>query len=235
VRIITYNLHKGQTAGKNLSFEALGHALAGRRPDLVFCQEVAHWSSGDHKQCDQLAQVLAHDHAFGPNAFYEAGCHGNATFAGHPIGVHSNHNVSLSRLEKRGILQTDVNVHGTSIVAFNVHFSLTARQRREQWHRLMALVRDVGDQPCIISGDFNDWTGELDREAQRRGLLEGALWALTRPEKRTFPARRPMLALDRVYFRGLRLKQVEVLRGAPWSRLSDHLPIEVEFESPAAT
>lgn len=41
----------------------------------------------------------------------------------------------------------------------------------------------------------------------------------------TFPARLPLLALDRIYVRGLRLLALQAPHGRPWTRLSDHLPL----------
>jgi endonuclease/exonuclease/phosphatase family metal-dependent hydrolase len=42
---------------------------------------------------------------------------------------------------------------------------------------------------------------------------------------RTFPALMPWLQMDRIYVRGLKVKEAKVLRGAEWSRLSDHSPL----------
>jgi endonuclease/exonuclease/phosphatase family metal-dependent hydrolase len=58
--------------------------------------------------------------------------------------------------------------------------------------------------------------------------LDGAQ-AIRRPPK-TFPARFPMLRLDRIYQRGFAVKKAQVLRGKPWTLLSDHAPIVVDVE-----
>jgi endonuclease/exonuclease/phosphatase family metal-dependent hydrolase len=42
---------------------------------------------------------------------------------------------------------------------------------------------------------------------------------------RTFPALVPWLQMDRIYVRGLKVKEAKVLRGPEWSRLSDHSPL----------
>lgn len=46
---------------------------------------------------------------------------------------------------------------------------------------------------------------------------------------RSFPARFPLLSLDRIYVRGLVPHHAEVLRGAPWGALSDHLPLAASY------
>ena len=50
------------------------------------------------------------------------------------------------------------------------------------------------------------------------------------PPPKTFPAKFPMLRLDRVYQRGFAVKRAQVLRGKPWSLLSDHAPLVVDLE-----
>jgi len=49
---------------------------------------------------------------------------------------------------------------------------------------------------------------------------------------KTFPALRPTLRTDRIYFRGLQLIGGECLKGKPWRSLSDHLPLLAHFSLP---
>lgn len=58
--------------------------------------------------------------------------------------------------------------------------------------------------------------------------LDGAQ-AIRHPP-RTFPAKFPLLRLDRIYQRGFAVKKAQVLRGKPWTLLSDHAPIVVDVE-----
>ncbi|MEO8937312.1 MAG: endonuclease/exonuclease/phosphatase family protein [Burkholderiaceae bacterium] len=46
---------------------------------------------------------------------------------------------------------------------------------------------------------------------------------------RTFPAAFPLLRLDRMYVRGLRIASAQVLTGPTWRNLSDHAPIVAEL------
>ena len=113
---------------------------------------------------------------------------------------------------------------------FNVHFSLTTRQRRRQWSKLLAALPEDESTPVLACGDFNDWSYSIDRLARRSGTLRNALWELPLRERLTFPARRALFGLDRIYYRGFRVKSVRVLRDQPWAELSDHLPVEAELE-----
>ena len=95
---------------------------------------------------------------------------------------------------------------------------------RESMHQLRGVWR--GDTPLEIRA------GLFRREAQRKNQLsmEGA-YSPT-PPPRTFPSAFPWLRLDRIYQRGFAVRNARVLRGRPWSQLSDHAPIFAELELP---
>ncbi|MDO5666881.1 MAG: endonuclease/exonuclease/phosphatase family protein [Alcaligenaceae bacterium] len=46
---------------------------------------------------------------------------------------------------------------------------------------------------------------------------------------RTFPASFPWLRLDRMYQRGFEIHTTEVLKGKPWTKISDHLPLSAKL------
>ncbi len=230
MRIITYNLHKGVGAGRTNILEEAVHAAADRQPDLLLCQEVYHGVQDVVHQSRFITEVIGHPHVFAPNAFYARGCHGNATFADMPVARHANINVTESFFEKRGILHTLLEGERGRFDVLNVHFSLTGRQRRRQWFKLLQALPEDPDLPVLACGDFNDWAGSLDRRARRTGVLTNALWHLPARKRPTFPSRHPVLAMDRIYYRGFRLLDARVLDGAPWNSLSDHLPVEAELE-----
>lgn len=234
LKVISYNLHKGRSRRNVDILAAAADALAQRAPDVLLCQEVFHGLERHLEQCHFLTAQLGdgHQHAFGPNRFYARGCHGNATFARLPIGHSVNRDITESYFERRGILHTTLASPHGELDVLNTHFSLTGRQRRRQWRKLRDCLPDDPARPVLAGGDFNDFYGGLDRDVRRSGLLTNALWTLPSRERRTFPSHRPLLGIDRLYFRGFELESVEVLRGAPWDRLSDHLPIEVVLVMP---
>lgn len=237
LRIATYNLHKG------VSTFYLRHVLPAQRRaledldlDLVFLQEV----QGRHvrrarRHADWPAEpqqaVLAdgRHHAYGANAVYGAGHHGNAIVSRHAILGWQNQDLSLGGLERRGLLHARIDLPGgeAPLHALCVHLNLRAADRRRQLEALAAYVATAvpADARLILAGDFNDWREEAC-EVLRASL--GVHEAFRRRHGRlaaSFPVRRPLLRLDRIYVRGLEVVEARVHSGAPWAGLSDHAPL----------
>ena len=237
LRIATYNLHKGVSAFYlRHVLPAQRRALDGLDLDLVFLQEVqGRHASRARRHADWPADpqhaVLAgdHHHAYGANAFYRAGHHGNAIVSRHAILGWHNQDLSLSRLERRGLLHARIRLPGREapLHALCVHLNLRAEDRRRQLEALVRYAVDevTADEPLILAGDFNDWRQEAC------AVLEDALTvheAFRRRHGRlaaTFPVRRPLLHLDRIYVRGLDVVEAKVHSAVPWRGLSDHAPL----------
>jgi endonuclease/exonuclease/phosphatase family metal-dependent hydrolase len=260
LRIATYNIHKGvSTIGSKPRVHALKQALSTLNADLIFLQEVqgrhdlnaikhaALWP--DEAQHEYLAGADRHT-AYGLNAVYDHGHHGNALISNFPIASSHNRDVSDHAYESRGILHCVVQADGVRLHCYVVHLGLFAHSRRRQTDALIAAVRETApaDEPVIIAGDFNDWNNRLsdtlrsclgvnevfDHRMPRNNLgsmlrqLAGRGPALI--PARTFPAAMPVLQLDRIYLRGFRVQSAKVLHGLMWSRLSDHAPIMADLE-----
>ena len=85
------------------------------------------------------------------------------------------------------------------------------------------------DAPLVVAGDFNDWRQRAHRVLERRaGLCEVFVHAHGRAAK-TFPARFPVLQLDRIYVKNVRTHAPVALPRRPWSHLSDHAPLAAEI------
>ena len=100
----------------------------------------------------------------------------------------------------------------------------TPEERQQQAQRqvglLLALLDSLPpDEPVIVAGDFNDW--RLKADARLSGHLAEAFGK----PARSFPARLPMLRLDRIYLRNAQACEARVLSRYPWSHLSDHAPL----------
>lgn len=248
LRICSYNIHKGFSQfNRRMMVHELRDRLRGLDVDLVFLQEVQGENRRHplrHPEWPRLPQheFLAEDSwlqtAYGSNAVYDHGHHGNAILSRHQILSMDNQDVSDHRFERRGLLHCEISVPGIEVPVHCVcvHLGLTGGSRRRQMEALAERMERLApnDAPLIIAGDFNDWRNKADRIlGQRLGLAEvfGGLGP-GRPA-RSFPSALPFFRLDRIYVRGFRVRRAQVHFGAPWARISDHAALTAELEPTA--
>lgn len=245
--VLTANIHMGfDMLQRRFVLPQLREAIRTVGADIVFLQEVlgdhAHharrwhdWPAAPHYE--YLADSLWPQFAYGRNAVYPHGHHGNALLSRLPIVRYQNHDVSVAGHENRGLLHCELELpgHPQHLHAICVHLGLREGHRRRQMDLLCAELeqRVPADAPVVVAGDFNDWRAAGHARMRRCGLVEAFEQHRGRLA-RSFPARWPLLPLDRVYVRGLRIHEVAMPRGAPWSRLSDHLPLYVRLSGEGA-
>jgi endonuclease/exonuclease/phosphatase family metal-dependent hydrolase len=236
VRLLTLNVHKGRTAWhRRHMLDELRTAVRSSGADVVCLQEVigesaaASGPAAARPHYEYLADELWPQYAYGRNAVHPAGHHGNALLSRWPIREWRNHDVSQPDSEPRGLLHCSIAVEADwPLHVICVHLGLREAQRRAQTRRLLDLVGTLpGNEPVLVAGDFNDWRRRLDASLREAGL-DSAFAGSGDGCPRTFPARLPLLPLDRVYLRGLRVESACVLSARPWPHLSDHLPLLVE-------
>jgi endonuclease/exonuclease/phosphatase family metal-dependent hydrolase len=236
IRVLTLNCHMGfGMLNRRFVLPELREAVRSVSADVVFLQEVMgehmlharrHALWPDAPQYEFLADSIWSHAAYGRNAVYPHGHHGNALLSKYVIRTHVNRDVSIDGHEERGMLHCELDVQGTTLHAICVHLGLRESHRREQLRLLSDIVaREVpADAPLIVAGDFNDWRGRGHPLVAVCGLREVFLEA-TGKLARTFPARWPLLPVDRIYVRNVRAGMPTVLSTRPWSHLSDHAPL----------
>jgi endonuclease/exonuclease/phosphatase family metal-dependent hydrolase len=254
LRVATYNIHKGVGAfGLRSRLHELRLAVHRFDADLLFLQEVQDRNDRAAPlfpggQLDTLAGAGYAHRAYGANAFYPHGHHGNAILSRWPLAHARNHDVSDHPLERRGVLHAVVQPPWPGAPDLHLlctHFGLVrgSRLRQAQWV-VDFVAREIppGD-PLILAGDFNDWQRDVDARlraglnlgevsdcAAGRGGLAQWLGLSARRPVRTFPSLAPWLALDRIYLRGLQPCALRVPRGRTWARVSDHAPLIAEVQ-----
>jgi endonuclease/exonuclease/phosphatase family metal-dependent hydrolase len=240
--VLTVNTHKGFTAlNRRFILPELREAVRSVSADVVFLQEV-HGTHEQHPkrydnwpampQYEFLADTLWPQFAYGRNAVYPAGDHGNALLSKFQIIRHENLDVSISGHENRGLLHCVLRLpgDGREVHAICVHLGLRETHRRAQLQLLMQRLQALDDDaPVVVAGDFNDWRQRADAQLLPCGLREVFAEQHGKPA-RSFPARMPTLRLDRIYVRNLKASRAQVLTTRPWSHLSDHVPLSVEIE-----
>ncbi|MHB1676607.1 MAG: endonuclease/exonuclease/phosphatase family protein [Sulfuriferula sp.] len=236
LRVASYNIHKGFSHfNRRMVIHDLRARLRALNSDIVFLQEVQgshlghaqrwqYWPSAP--QYEFLADQVWANYAYGKNAVYDQGHHGNAVLSRYPIAHWENLDISDHAFESRGLLHVVIDVPGlaSQLHVFCVHLALFERSRKRQLELVCRRVREqVPDEaPLIIAGDFNDWRGRTGRDfAATLGLIE-VYETVHGQVARSFPASLPILSLDRIYVRGWRVRQAEVVgRLDGWHR-SDH-------------
>jgi endonuclease/exonuclease/phosphatase family metal-dependent hydrolase len=236
IRVVTLNAHQGLRAGhRHGVLLRIRNALRASRADLVFLQEIGAVAGpgpdAPVHQYEVLADGVWTQHAYGRNAVATGGHHGNALLSKHPITTWRNVDASVGQAEPRGLLHAVIGLDGDRepLHAICLHLALRESHRRRQIDRLLDLV--VHEVPegaaLVIAGDFNDWRERAHRRLVLSGLEEVHATAVGRPA-RTFPARAPLLRLDRIYVRNARHRPVKV-SARDWRMLSDHLQLAAEL------
>lgn len=239
-RVCSYNIHKGfSTSNRKFLLQDIRHAIRTVNSDFVFLQEVmgenqSKRGNRHRNQFEFLADSIWQHHAYGQNAIYDTGHHGNAILSKFPFVEHKNVDVSLWNFSQRGLLlgKTDNGVY-----LLCVHLGLLALERQTQLQSLVALVNKEipKDAPLIIAGDFNDWSMDIDKRISKTLHVKEAYSTMYGKPARTFPSKLPILPMDRIYYRNLELVDTEVLSGKPWSKLSDHCALTAIFAATKTT
>lgn len=242
LRVATLNIHKGLSQfNRRLVIHELREGLRALDADMVFLQEVQGLNERHilkFAACPPAPQYefLAEggwQHAYGCNAVYGHGHHGNAILSRYPILSAENYDVSNHRFERRGLLHCVIQVPGWSqnVHCVCAHLSLHERGRRRQLKAIVERLEQAAARrlPIIIAGDFNDWRHRASSIlADALGLTEVTFAQAGRPA-RTFPSVFPFLRLDRIYVRGFSVVRARAHHGRPWSLLSDHLALSAEL------
>jgi endonuclease/exonuclease/phosphatase family metal-dependent hydrolase len=79
--------------------------------------------------------------------------------------------------------------------------------------------------PLVVAGDFNDWQGKASAVLAKELRLSEVFERTLGRHARSYPARLPLLTLDRIYIRDLEIDSVERHVGGPWAKLSDHVAL----------
>ena len=225
MRVVTWNVHA--CVGRDGRFDPLRVAsiLRGLSPDIVALQEVDSRRRRTHG-LDVFVFFREHfgGHAAEARTIATAdGDYGHMVMSRWPLGYPRVHNISMTGREARAIIDVEAHSPFGPIRVFGAHFGLKRRERRKQTAALRAVVAREYDGAAIVFGDFN----ELRRRSATHRALAPTFHAC--PIFATFPSRRPLFALDRIWCRPpLRVGRGHVLRGA--GAASDHLPLIADLD-----
>jgi endonuclease/exonuclease/phosphatase family metal-dependent hydrolase len=238
--VMSMNVHKGLSPlHRHSTIYQLRQNMRSHHPDLLFLQELQQEHRGRIRRFGQwpltelthfLSEDFWHHWHYGKNVEYPAGHHGNAILSKHPLQKGQNYDISAYRFERRGLLHSVTQLDGIQkqVHCFCVHLALFEGGRSRQLEEIIRYIEELAqEEPTIVAGDFNDWRNRVGGPMRAAGFSE-VFEALTGAPARTFPSVRPMLAMDRIYVRGLKIHSAQILH--EWMGLSDHLGISAELE-----
>lgn len=222
--LASYNIHKCVGADGRFDPHRIATVIDELDADVVALQEV------DRRfgRRDGLLDLLHIEQQSGliavpvANRVNGHGWHGNAMLY-REAAVRDLHRITLPGAEPRGAILVDLEIAGGSLRIIAAHLGLLRRSRAKQIDALLTEVSERGTKPTVIVGDLNEW--RLGNRSALSGLhptfgpVDTAL--------PSFPARYPLLALDRVYATPTALiRRIEVHDSPTARTASDHRPIK---------
>lgn len=224
MRIATYNVHGWVGRDGRRDPERVVEVIAELSASVVGLQEVevaaGHGLPPAMEELEGLRVVAL--------ALHErpGGHFGNLLLSRWPAALIVRHDVSRPGREPRTVLEAALEPQGHAMRVLVAHFGLRVWERRAQAELLVRACAAHAEAVAVL-GDVNEWL------PLRRTLAPlDARFGRT-PAVRSFPAWRPLLALDRVWLHPAACVRSVVAHRSAASRLaSDHLPVVAEITWP---
>lgn len=233
-KLMSYNIHKGKSfLTRKRVFDELKSIIHNISADIVFLQEVRDYHSNDFKiyqqnQLDFLSD-MKYNSFYGKNCEYKKGNHGNAILTRYHILETQNFNITVSKLEKRGVLYNKLQLKNAELYTFCTHLNLRKGDREKQIFLLEKIIEETipnKESNILLVGDFNDFDNSIERYLKNKNYN-------IMSNQKTFPNFLPFLSPDKVFSKNLEINHSYVLKDKRLLKLSDHLPIisEMSFNS----
>lgn len=230
LRIASWNIHKGVGADRRRDLGRTIRVLRELEADLVALQE-ADLRFGTRAGLLDL-EALRAEAGLVPVPTGQAGpshgWHGNLILV-REAEIDHVRRLTLPGFEPRGALVSELRVRGRYLRVIAAHFGLLPQSRRRQSRALTDLLdRAEEGRPTLLMGDLNEW-----RTGPRSPLADLSRHFRHAPAPRSFPARFPLLPLDRMMVCARGELQDLATHDTPLARqASDHLPLTARLVLP---
>lgn len=223
----TWNVHGFVGADGRRDPARVAGVLRTLEADVIALQEVDSGARPEPDAFETLGPSPEFEAVAGPTLARAGGRYGNLLLTRHPVIDVARRDLSEPGLEPRGAIDALLDVGGARVRVLATHLGLQRRERARQAARLCAALDAPGRSAALVVllGDLNEWRRPL------RGTSVSPLVRrfARRSRQRTFPARAPLLALDRVLVdrRDAWLRS-HVVADAAARAASDHLPLRAD-------
>lgn len=233
IRVASYNIHKAIGTDGTYDPERTIAVIAEIDADIIALQE-ADSRLGQRKARLGLAQLeRTTGLALVPLAARPAshGWHGNALFFRNGRLMRAER-LQLPHAEPRGAVLAEFDIGGRPLRVVAAHLGLLSRTRRLQMERLCDLLSARQSMPTLLCGDFNEWRpGRANSPLERLAPLFSTLDAAP-----SYPSRRPLFPLDRIFGWPDGIVSEFTVHDTPTARrASDHLPVKAVIDLGAAS
>lgn len=220
LRVLTWNVHSCIGTDGRLDPERVREHIQAIDPDIAALQEVD--SRRDRRDGFALLGDSLGNRAEARTIRTPDGDYGHMLLSRWPITAWRIHDISFGRREPRSMIEATIQTELGRINVLSTHLGLGRSERHAQARKIEALA-EADNRPTVVMGDFNELSGAgaIGRLLARTFLSAG--------RHATYPSRRPLFPLDRIWFeRSLQLLRADVYRDA--RRASDHLPLWAELQ-----
>ena len=239
MRVATYNIHGCVGLDRRRRPERIAEVLKSLEADIIGLQEVeGRKSRSKVDQAEHLAAKLGLNLIEGPLLLEGKGAYGNALLTPHKVLSVERRIFQRPGSQTRGLIdaQLDVSAIGPGFAdgfgplrVIVTHLEVRDhRVRSLQMREIKHLIDDGPPGPTILLGDLNEW---WHRRLALRSL-DRSVHFLHSPA--TFPARLPLLRLDRIGVKGLKStdhdNRAHRVENTLTRIASDHLPLVADLE-----
>lgn len=227
LRVVTYNVHACIGGDGRFAPGRIAAVLQELDADFIGIQELEDRRHGQEHVSRYLARELGMHACRGATLKRRDAHYGNLLLSRERPRSTLTHDISVPGREPRGIIEATYDLRGRRIRMLVTHFGLKAFERRRQVRDVLRIVESDDPDIDVLAGDFNEWrpaSYTMKALARRYGGLR---------RQRSWPARRPLLALDRVFVAPDTVRRtVFIDNSAAARRASDHLPVVCDLHVP---
>jgi endonuclease/exonuclease/phosphatase family metal-dependent hydrolase len=219
LRIATYNVHSCVGNDGRYDPERVLHVLHEINADVLALQEVGGYMVKELEQVHYFEGHLGMKVVRGLNPRRMRAQFGNAVLVKGHIAESHLIDLTVYNFEPRNAIDCVLETALGRVRVIATHLGLFAPERRKQIARIKEQLARTDHAPAVILGDFNVYGME-------RRVLYGLGAPRPLPKLRSFPARRPLLSLDRLWsLPNAHLSDLHVHRTHLSRLASDHLPL----------
>lgn len=225
LRVMTWNVHGCVGRSGRFEPERVLEAVAAVDADIVALQEVdgRRHLAGDVDTFEALAARHGGSCFAARTIVTDDGDYGHMLLSRWPLADCERLALSVAGREPRLAIVATVRRPGLDITVVAAHLGLRAGERRRQIEAIARALDRRDGGAAVVLGDFNEW--------RRRGLATRLLCPPFRAVAAlpSFPAQRPLLALDRIWCRApLEPRAAHTLIEA--RDASDHLAVVADLD-----